>query len=122
MGKQSLKLEKKKKSFIINSEEIPFEVIEEAPTTDNCKDASFDERKKCLSDFISKFVIERFNMKKAKNTGLKGRQRIMVNFKIDTNGFVKDVRARAAHPDFELEARRIVNLLPKFRELHTFLH
>ena len=94
--------------------EIPFAVIEDAPTTKECKDASFDERKKCLSIFISKFVAQNFNMKVTKETGLKGRQRIMVNFKIDTNGFVKDVRARAPHPDLEVESKRVINLLPQF--------
>ena len=46
---------------------------------------------------------------------LSGRQRISVIFKIDKNGDVVGVRARAPHPRLVKEATRVVNLLPKMK-------
>ena len=94
--------------------EVPFAVIEDAPTTKDCKDASFEERKTCLSSFIAKFVGTHFNTRIAKDKGLTGRQRISVGFKIDKKGRVKDVFTRAAHPELEAEAQRVIKLLPRF--------
>ncbi|MEP3838128.1 MAG: energy transducer TonB [Algibacter sp.] len=39
----------------------------------------------------------------------------MAIFKISSNGDVVDVRSRAAHPELENEAIRIVKTLPKFK-------
>ena len=48
----------------------------------------------------------------ASDLGLDGRQRIAVQFKIDKNGRVVDVRARAPHPRLEKEAVEVVQSLP----------
>ena len=36
-------------------------------------------------------------------------------FKIDKNGDLAEVRARAPHPDIKKEAIRVINLLPKMK-------
>ncbi len=51
----------------------------------------------------------------SRGLGLSGRQRISVIFKIDKNGDVVGVRARAPHPRLVKEATRVVNLLPKMK-------
>ena len=68
-----------------------------------------------MSQKITKFVQRKFNTKLAGNLGLSGRQRIRVIFKIDKNGDVVGVRARAPHPMLVKEATRVVNLLPKMK-------
>jgi len=42
-------------------------------------------------------------------------QRISVIFKIDKNGNVIDIRARAPHPRLVKEAIRVLNMLPKMK-------
>jgi hypothetical protein len=95
--------------------EIPFAVIENVPIPTSCENlASNDERKTCMSSFISDFVAKNYNINIAKENGLTGRQRINVIFKIDTNGNVVEVKSRASHPALEVEAERVVSSLPKF--------
>ncbi|MBO3115614.1 hypothetical protein J4050_02585 [Winogradskyella sp. DF17] len=95
--------------------EVPFAVIEEVPTTKDCKDLTTnEERKRCMSEFIAKHVNKNFNIDLADSLGLKGRQRIFVAFKIDKQGLIKDAQARAVHPDLETEAIRVINTLPEF--------
>lgn len=94
-----------------NGLEVPFAVIDEAPIFPNCENAS--EIKTCFSNSINQHVAKNFNTKLASNLNLKGTQRIMVVFKINKIGNVIDIKARAAHPDLENEAIRVMHLLPK---------
>ena len=48
------------------------------------------------------------------NLGLSGTQKIHAQFKIDSLGFIKNIKIRAAHPKFEEEATRVIKLLPQF--------
>jgi hypothetical protein len=97
------------------NDDIAFAIIEEVPIYPGCEDLNTnEERKECMSDYISSMVINNFNSQLANNLGLSGRQRIHVQFKIDTNGFITDVVARAPHPALEEEAIRVINTLPRF--------
>ena len=42
-----------------------------------------------------------------------GRKKIWLTFKIDKNGDIVDVNARAPHPILKEEAIRVIGLLPK---------
>lgn len=94
--------------------EVPFAVIEEAPTFPSCEEfGSRDSRRTCTSDYISQFVNKNFDVKLAKKLGLEGKQRMMVIFKIGTDGTISNIRARAPHPELEKEAIRVIGMLPK---------
>jgi len=95
--------------------EIPFSIVDETPTFTFC-DAftTNEERKKCMSENISKHVNKNFNTNIADSLGLVGKQRINVIFKIDREGDVIDVKARAAHRGLEEEAKRVIKALPQF--------
>ena len=96
--------------------EVPFSVIENVPIFPGCEKKKGNAAKKqCMSDKISKFVNKKFNTDLASDLGLEGRQRISVIFKIDKNGNITNVRARAPHPGLEKEAKRVINLLPKMQ-------
>ncbi|MCF6307598.1 MAG: energy transducer TonB [Flavobacteriaceae bacterium] len=94
--------------------DVPFAVIENVPVYPGCeKKKGNAEKKKCMSEKIMKFVQKKFNTELAGDLGLEGRQRINVQFKIDKNGNVVGVRARAPHPKLEQEAVKVVKALPK---------
>lgn len=94
-------------------EEVPFAVIENVPVYPGCENQKTNDAKKsCMSEKISQFINRRFNTDLASDLGLEGRQRIMVQFKIDQHGKVVDVRARAPHPRLEREAMSVVQSLP----------
>lgn len=95
--------------------EVPFGVIENVPTYSECEELAINaDKKKCTSQAIAKFVNKKFNTKLATQLGLEGRQRISVMFKIDKQGKVSDIRARAPHPELEKEAKRVISALPQF--------
>ncbi|MDC7994654.1 energy transducer TonB [Altibacter sp. HG106] len=94
--------------------DVPFAVIENVPIYPGCESAGNNNAKKqCMSEKIQKYVQKKFDTGLAGDLGLSGRQRIAVQFKIDKNGNVVDVRARAPHPRLEQEAVSVVKSLPK---------
>ncbi|WP_053992950.1 energy transducer TonB [Mangrovimonas sp. TPBH4] len=96
--------------------EVPFAVIENVPVFPGCeKEKGNNAKKACMSEKISKFVNKKFNTDLASELGLSGRQRINVIFKIDKNGEITNIMARAPHPGLEKEAKRVIGLLPKMK-------
>lgn len=94
--------------------DVPFAVIENVPIYPGCENAGNNAaKKKCMSEKVQKFVQKKFDTDLANDLGLEGRQRISVQFKIDKNGNVTNVRARAPHPRLEQEAIEVVKSLPK---------
>jgi len=95
--------------------DVPFSVIENVPIYPGCENAGNNAAKKaCMSEKVQKFVQKKFDTELANDLGLEaGRQRISVQFKIDRNGNVVNVRARAPHPRLEQEAVDVVSKLPK---------
>ncbi len=95
--------------------DVPFAVIENVPIYPGCESAGNNAAKKaCMSEKITKFVRNKFRGDElASDLGLEGRQRISVQFKIDKNGNVVNVLARAPHPSLEAEAKKVIGALPK---------
>ena len=82
-----------------------------------CKDLETEEEKRmCFRTELQKFVAENFNMDLTKGLELSnGKQKILTQFKIDNQGNVTDIRARAPHPKLEEEAIRVLQKLPKMQ-------
>lgn len=93
-------------------EDVPFSIIEDKPQYPGCT-GDKDQQSKCLEDNIRDFVFSKFNTELGSELGLSGKQRINVQFTIDKNGNIADVRARAPHKRLETEAIRVVSMLPK---------
>ncbi|MEM0518023.1 M56 family metallopeptidase [Aequorivita flava] len=91
-----------------------FSEMEKVPTYPGCE-GNNEALKKCFTERISAFVGENFNTKLGSDLGLTGRQRILVQFKIDKSGQIVDVKARAPKPELEVEAVRVVKLLPQMQ-------
>jgi periplasmic protein TonB len=92
---------------------VPFSIIENVPVFPGCeKKKNNAERKKCMSEKVTRFVNKKFNTDIASDYGLEGRMRVMVMFKIDKKGNVTGVQARGPHPALENEAKRVISLLP----------
>jgi outer membrane biosynthesis protein TonB len=100
----------------LNEVEVPFTVVEEVPVFLGCETLQTnDEKKECLVNGVTKHIEKSFNTDIANKLGLVGRQRISVLFKINKEGLIEGVRARAPHPDLEAEAIRVVQNLPKMQ-------
>ena len=94
-------------------ETVPFALIEKAPVFPACSGTEAEIRK-CLQENITKIVNTNFNSNLANELNLeKGLQRIFVMFKIDKQGNVTDIKAKASHKKLEEEAIRVIKLIPK---------
>lgn len=67
----------------------------------------------CLSKQVGRHVRRHFNSDLGSELGMAGRKKIRVQFKIDTNGELTDIKSKASHPKLEQEAVRVIQLLPK---------
>lgn len=94
--------------------DVPFSIIENVPIYPGCeKMKNNDDRKKCMSEKITKFVNREFNTGLANELGLSGRQKINVQFKIDSKGNVVGIQSAAKHPRLKSEAARVIKKLPQ---------
>ena len=97
-------------------EDVPFSAIQDVPVFPGCeKYDTNEERKKCMSKKVQKFVNKRFDTGLGSDLGLSGVNRVYVQFKISANGNIVDVRARANHPKLEEEGARVVKKLPDMK-------
>lgn len=96
--------------------EVPDGVLEKVPVYPGCENALTNRlRRQCMSNFISAFVMKKFNTDITASLPLTGQQKIYVIFKIDKEGKVINVDARAPHQELAYEAIRVVNQLPQMQ-------
>ena len=97
-------------------EGIPFAVIEKVPVYPGCESNGDNAAaKKCMSQSLTTFIVDNFNSDIGSEVGLSGTNRIFVQFKINQEGKVVDVRSRAPHPALKKEAERVMSLLPQMK-------
>ncbi len=96
-------------------EDVPFIVIEKSPVYPGCVGEDKVLRN-CLEASIREHVSKNFNVDLAQDLGLsQGKKRIFVMFVIDKHGEISNIRSRAPHKRLELEAKRVVESLPKMK-------
>ena len=94
--------------------DVPFIRIEQVPLFPGCENLKTNqERKDCMNSKITKFVSRKFKTEIGERLGLEGLNRIFVQFTIDRNGEVTNIKARGPRKELEVEASRVVDLLPK---------
>lgn len=94
--------------------EVPFSVVDETPTTIDCKDLeSNEDRKNCFNNFVNKHIAKNFNTSIGDSLS-PGRKRVFVQFKVDKDGTIKHIVARGPSPELEAEAKRVLATLPQF--------
>ena len=96
-------------------EDVPFTIIEDVPVFPGCT-GSKNELKACFNRQMQKHFARKFDADLPNALGLApGKKRLIMLFKIDKNGEIVDVRAKAPHPRLQDEAIRIIKLLPKMK-------
>ncbi|WP_344787554.1 energy transducer TonB [Postechiella marina] len=105
-----------------NIEDIPedvivdFVTIEQVPIYPGCESKKTNsQRKKCMSEKLTKLIQKKFRTDLAGDLGLSGIQSIQTQFTIDNTGNIKDVKTRASHPKLESEAERVINSIPEMK-------
>ncbi len=98
-------------------EDVHVNFVEMVPIYPGCeKSKNNEQRKKCMSDKLSKLIKKKFDKDLGSELGLKeGIQRIYVNFRINKSGNVEIMSTRAPHKKLEKEANRIVDKVPQMK-------
>ncbi len=97
-----------------NADLVPFAKIEKTPVYPGCENAV--DRRKCFIEKVNAYIKDNFDMSMANTLNLeKGKKKIYVQFTIDSNGIVSEVRARAPHIDLEDEAMKVIRKLPEMK-------
>lgn len=90
--------------------------VEFVPIFPGCESVGNNEaRIACMSSKINDFINRKFRMEILESMGTNEIQRIYVQFKIDSNGYVTEVVANSPNPKLEKEGQRVVSLLPKMK-------
>lgn len=93
--------------------ELPMIAIEEVPLFPGCTQSTREEALKCFQEMMNKHIKRHFNYPEFElEMGQQGK--VFVLFKIGTDGLVKDIRLKGTNKNFEKEAKRIIDRLPKF--------
>ena len=110
LDKQIVAVEKEEEIIV---EDVPFMIIEDVPIFPGCS-GSNAERRACFSEEITKFVSKKFNVDLSSDLGLSPAsvQKIFVMFKINKQGQITDIKARAPHVKLQEEAIRVIQMLP----------
>jgi protein TonB len=96
-------------------EDVNFMIIEDAPVFPGCK-GSKKELKDCFSQMVQKHFSRKFDADLPNELGLSpGKKRVFIGFKIDRQGNIVNIQARAPHPKIKDEVIKVMNLLPKMK-------
>jgi protein TonB len=96
-------------------EDVNFMIIEDAPVFPGCK-GSKKELKDCFSQMVQKHFSRKFDADLPNELGLSpGKKRVFIGFKIDRQGNIVNIQARAPHPKIKEEVIKVMNLLPKMK-------
>jgi len=94
----------------IKSEDVNILKIVTAPTFPGCDSGDKD----CFSKMVQKHFAANFDSDLPNNLDLSaGKKRVFIGFKVDANGHIIDVQARAPHLNIKEEVIRVMNTLPK---------
>ena len=96
-------------------EDVSFMIIEDVPVFPGCK-GNKNELKACFSKMVQKHFSRKFDAELPNELGLSsGRKRVFIGFKIDKNGNIVNVNARAPHPKIRSEVIKVMKQLPKMK-------
>ncbi|MDY2586246.1 energy transducer TonB [Winogradskyella aquimaris] len=95
---------------------VPFTKIEKVPVYPGCeKKKTNEDKRKCMSQKISRLVSKKFNTDVASEHGITGLQKIQTQFTVDKHGNITDIKIRSPHPVLEKEAKRVIDKIPSMK-------
>ena len=96
-------------------EDVSFMIIEDVPVFPGCK-GNKAALKSCFSKMVQKHFSRKFDADLPNELGLDaGRKKVFIGFKIDRNGNVVNIQARAPHPRIKKEVVKVMKMLPKMK-------
>ncbi|MEZ4858883.1 MAG: energy transducer TonB [Flavobacteriaceae bacterium] len=88
--------------------------VENVPIFPGCENlSSNEERKQCLNEKINAFINRKFDINKFSDKYAGKKNRIDVQFTVDTKGEITNIKTRTPFEDLSNEAKRVIANLPK---------
>ncbi|HPF10340.1 MAG TPA: energy transducer TonB [Flavobacteriaceae bacterium] len=88
--------------------------VQQAPIFPGCESLSTNEaRRACFQEKVREFISKKFDTDPFVDKYSGETKRINVQFTVDSNGLVSNIRAASANEDLTNEAKRVVARLPK---------
>ncbi|MFC4268274.1 energy transducer TonB [Polaribacter marinivivus] len=96
-------------------EDVSFMIIENVPVFPGCT-GNNEELKACFSKMVQKHFSRKFDAELPNELGLSpGKKRVFIGFKIDRQGNIVNIQARAPHPKIKTEVVSVMKQLPKMK-------
>ena len=96
-------------------EDVSFMIIENVPVFPGCT-GNNEELKACFSKMVQKHFSRKFDAELPNELGLSpGKKRVFIGFKIDRQGNIVNIQARAPHPKIKSEVVSVMKKLPKMK-------
>jgi protein TonB len=91
---------------------VPFAVIEDVPVYPGCEKGTKEEKRACFQQKVQEHVVRNFRYPtSAQEMGIQGK--VYVQFVIDAQGHITQIRTRGPDRLLEKEAERIIASLPR---------
>ena len=92
--------------------DVPYAIIEDVPVFPGCETIEVSGRRKCFQEKIQQHIANNFQYPPiAQEMGIQGR--VYVQFIIDKDGTIVEIKTRGPDKNLEIEANRIISKLPK---------
>lgn len=96
------------------NKEVSFVIVKNPPIYKGCSEKYDSEQLRiCMSSKLNGLVRKNFNTSIANNTDLERLVKIQVLFKVETDGSITFLEAKAPHPLLKKESKRIAELIPR---------
>jgi len=90
--------------------------VEFVPVFPGCESLGTNSEKvECMSSKINSFINKNFRKEVLEDLNANETYKIYVNFKIDSNGYVTEVKANSHSENLKKEAQRVINDLPTMK-------
>lgn len=91
---------------------VPFAVIEDVPVFPGCEEGTKEQKRTCFQQKVQEHVMKNFKYPPmAIEMGIQGK--VYVQFVIDAEGYITNIRSRGPDKLLEKEAERIITSLPR---------
>ncbi len=95
--------------------DISIVLVQDVPVFPGCK-GNKAQLKECFNKKVQKHFSRKFDTDLPNELGLTpGRKKVHIGFKIDKNGYIVDIKARAPHPKIKNEVIKVMKLLPRMK-------
>lgn len=102
------------KNFSVEDIGFPFNSVDEKPMFEVCKNVPKDKQFDCFKENLDKHIQKNMYYSEHHHCEMPLKTRVIVQFRINTDGSVTIANVRSPDEFFDIKAREIIQKLPRF--------